>query len=66
MIALARLACDVPDDVDDLPVFYAIRALLDRHAQLRANAPADRSSRAILQLAAAAAMSPDVPVPHGD
>ncbi|WP_249021659.1 amidohydrolase family protein [Conexibacter sp. S30A1] len=66
MIALARLACDVPDDVDDLPVFYAIRALLDRHAELRANTPADRTSRAILQLAAAAAMSPDVPVPHGD
>ncbi len=63
MLALARLACDVPDDVDDLPVFYAIRQLLETHAALRAVAPADRSSRALLQLAAAAAMSPDVPVP---
>jgi hypothetical protein len=66
MIALARLACEVPDDVDDLPVFHAIRALLDKHAKLRANAAADRSSRAILQLAAAVAMSPDVPLPGGE
>ena len=31
MLALARLACDVPDDIDDAPVFAAIRALLDAY-----------------------------------
>ena len=29
MLALARLACDVPDEIDDAPVFAAIRRLLD-------------------------------------
>ena len=29
MLALARLACDVPDEIDDAPVFAAIRGLLD-------------------------------------
>ena len=29
MLALARLACDVPDEIDDAPVFAAIRELLD-------------------------------------
>ncbi len=29
MLALARLACDVPDEIDDAPLFEAIRTLLD-------------------------------------
>ncbi len=29
MLALARLACDVPDEIDDAPVFAAIRGLID-------------------------------------
>jgi hypothetical protein len=28
MLALARMACDVPDDIDDAPVFAALRNLL--------------------------------------
>ena len=49
MLALARLACDVPDEIDDAPVFAAIRGLLDafdaysRRAPGRP-APADRRS----------------------
>lgn len=63
MVALAELACNVPADVDDLPVFQAVRRLLDAYQSARAAAPAERSNRALLQLAAAVAMSPDVPVP---
>ena len=29
MLSLARLACNVPDEIDDAPVFAAIRSLLD-------------------------------------
>ena len=36
MLALARLACDVPDEIDDAPVFAAIRRLIDIHDGLQA------------------------------
>jgi len=63
MLALARLACDVPDEIDDAPVFAAIRRLLDTFEELRAAEPADRRSLAFLILAAIVARTPDVPVP---
>ncbi len=63
MVALAELACNVPCEVDDAPVFAAIRKLLSIYAVARAAAPEDRAPRSLLQLAAAVAMSPDVPIP---
>lgn len=35
MLSLARLACDVPDELDDAPVFAAVRALLDAYDAAR-------------------------------
>jgi predicted TIM-barrel fold metal-dependent hydrolase len=63
MLALARLACDVPDEVDDAPVFAAIRRLLDLSDEIAAADPEDRRALAFLILAATAARTPDVPVP---
>jgi predicted TIM-barrel fold metal-dependent hydrolase len=63
MLALARQGCDVPDEVDDAPVFAAIRALLDAHDELLAADPADRRRLAFVILAATAARTPEVPVP---
>jgi uncharacterized protein len=62
MLALARLACDVPDQIDDEPVFAAIRNLLDAHDDLAAEQPTDRRRIGVLILAATAARTPDVPV----
>ena len=67
MLALARLACDVPDEIDDAPVFAAIRDLLDLFDQLNATAePGDRSRLGPLIMAATVARTPDVPVPTSD
>ena len=63
MLALARLACDVPDEIDDAPVFAAIRRLLDTFGQLAAEDPTDRRRMALLILAAIVARTPGVPVP---
>jgi uncharacterized protein len=63
MLALARLACDVPDEIDDAPVFAAIRRLIDLHDQIRAENPTDRRRLAFLILALTVARTPDVPVP---
>jgi hypothetical protein len=63
MLALARLSCDVPEEVDDAPVFAAIRGLLDAHDELAAEDPSDRRRLTFLILAATAARTPDVPVP---
>jgi hypothetical protein len=63
MLALARLACDIPEEIDDAPVFAAIRALIDTHDQLAALDPSDRRRIAFLVLAATCARTPDVPVP---
>ena len=62
-VALAELARNIPTEHDDLPVFQAIGRLLEAYRQARTAQPGDRSTRALLQLAAAVAMSPDVPVP---
>ncbi len=66
MLALARLACDVPEEIDDAPVFVAIRGLLDTHDQMLAADPEDRRRMAFLILAATAARTPDVPVPRSE
>lgn len=63
MLALARLACDIPPDIDDAPVFAAVLDLLDRHVRLSEADPSDRRLRSLLILAAAVARSPDVPLP---
>ena len=63
MLALARLACDVPDEIDDAPIFAAIRRLIDIHDDIRDEDPKDRRRLAFLILAVTTARTPDVPVP---
>ena len=63
MLALARMACEVPDGLDDAPVFAAIRSLLDAFDELTAAEPKNRRRLAFLILAASVARTPDVPVP---
>jgi hypothetical protein len=65
-LALARLACDVPDEVDDAPVFAAIRDLLDAFDAYSAEHPDDRRRMTFLILATTVARTPDVPVPTAD
>jgi hypothetical protein len=62
MLALARLSCDVPADIDDAPVFAAIVDLLDAFDEATAADPTDRSRTAFLILASTVAKTPDVPV----
>ena len=62
-LALARLACDVPDDIDDAPVFEAIRDLLDLYDSYTAENPDDRRRLTFLILAASVARTPEVPIP---
>ncbi len=63
MLALAQQACNVPDEIDDAPIFAAIKSLLDTYEYAHAANPDDRSTRALLILAAAVARTPDVPLP---
>jgi predicted TIM-barrel fold metal-dependent hydrolase len=65
MVALARLACNVPDEIDDAPLFAALRELLDGYAGLAAEDPESRSPRMLLMLAASIARTPEVPLPAG-
>ncbi len=62
-LALARLACDVPADIDDAPVFAAILHLLDAYQEAVAALPDERRTLTFLILAATVARTPDVPVP---
>jgi uncharacterized protein len=64
MLALARLACDVPDEIDDAPVFAAIRSLLDGYEEYAAEHPDERRRITFLILAATVAKTPDVPIPE--
>jgi len=67
MLALARLACDVPAEIDDAPVFAAVLRLLDQYERLAAATdPADRRPRSLLILAATVARTPEVPLPALD
>jgi predicted TIM-barrel fold metal-dependent hydrolase len=63
MLALARLACDVPEEIDDAPVFAAIRTLLDDYEAYAAEHPDERRRITFLILAATVARTPDVPIP---
>jgi len=63
MLALARLACDVPADVDDAPVFTAVRGLLDGFEAYTAEHPDDRRRLTFLILAATVARTPEIPLP---
>ena len=63
MLALARLACDVPPEVDDAPAFAAIRDLIGLFEELNAEHPDDRGRLGPLIMAATVARTPDVPVP---
>jgi predicted TIM-barrel fold metal-dependent hydrolase len=62
MLALARLALDVPTEIDDAPVFAAIGGLMDAYDEL-ATGPTDRQALAFLILAVTVARTPEVPVP---
>jgi hypothetical protein len=64
MLALARLACDVPEEIDDAPVFEAIRWLIDAFDAYADEHPDDRRRIAFLILAASVARTPEVPVPR--
>ena len=63
MLALARLACDVPEEIDDAPVFAGILALLDQYEAYAAEHPDERRRITFLILAATVAKTPDVPIP---
>ncbi|MGI8902969.1 MAG: amidohydrolase family protein [Solirubrobacteraceae bacterium] len=63
MLALARLAYDVPEEIDDAPIFAAIAGLLDAHDLMLAADAADRRRLALLILAATVARTPEVGVP---
>ncbi len=64
-LALARLACNVPDGIDDAPVFAAVAGLLDAFAEVEADDPEARAPRLLLMLAASVSRTPDVPLPAG-
>jgi len=63
MLALARLACQVPEEVDDAPIFAAVRTLLDAYDEATALEPENRRRMAFLMMALTACRTPDVPVP---
>ncbi|MGH2926893.1 MAG: amidohydrolase family protein [Solirubrobacteraceae bacterium] len=63
MLALARQACDVPDEIDDAPVFAAVRSLLNEFDHAQAAEPENRRRLGFLILAASVARTPDVPLP---
>jgi uncharacterized protein len=66
LIALARLACDVPEEIDDAPVFEAIRRLLDGYEAYTFEHPEDRRRLTFLILACTVARTPEVPLPALD
>ncbi|MHB8693206.1 MAG: amidohydrolase family protein [Solirubrobacteraceae bacterium] len=66
MLALARLACEVPEDIDDALVFAAVARLLDQHDAVFAEDPDNRRRLGFLILASSVARSPDVPLPVFD
>ena len=63
MLALARLGCDVPEEIDDAPIFGALRGLIDLYDQMTAAEPENRRRIAPLILAATVARTPEVPLP---
>jgi hypothetical protein len=63
MISLARLACDVPDGVDDAPMFAVVRELIDAFDRMSIEQPNNRRRLGLLILALTVARTPDVPLP---
>jgi predicted TIM-barrel fold metal-dependent hydrolase len=64
MLSLARLALDVPDSIDDAPVFSVLRSIFDTFDEAAMAAdPEDRGPMRLLILAAVVARTPDVPLP---
>jgi predicted TIM-barrel fold metal-dependent hydrolase len=63
MLALARLACDVPEEIDDAPIFAAIRRLIDVYDEATAAEPGNRRRIAPLILGVTVARTPEVPIP---
>jgi uncharacterized protein len=63
MLAVARQATQVPDEIDDAPIFAAIRGLIDLFDRATAEDPENRRRLAFLMLAITVAKSPDVPIP---
>jgi hypothetical protein len=63
MLALARLACDVPGEIDDAPVFDAIRRLLGIYDEVSRVEPQNRRRMTFLMMAIIVAKTPDVPIP---
>jgi hypothetical protein len=63
MLSLARLACDVPDEIDDAPVFAALRSLLGAYFEMAQAEPDSRRPRWLLMLAAGVAATPEVALP---
>jgi hypothetical protein len=63
MLGLAQLACVVPDDHEEAPLFATIRGLLDAYEAMTLEEPDDRRRLAFLMLATSVAKSPDVPLP---
>jgi hypothetical protein len=63
MLALARLACDVPEEIDDAPIFAAIGKLIDVYDEATAAEPDNRRRIAPLILAVTVARTPEVPIP---
>lgn len=66
MLALARLACDVPEGIDDAPVFASVRRLMDTYDTLAAEEPTNRRTLALLILALTVARTPEVPLPTAE
>jgi predicted TIM-barrel fold metal-dependent hydrolase len=64
-LALARLACNVPDGIDDAPVFAAVAGMLDAFLEVEAEDPEARAPRMLLMLATSVSRTPDVPLPAG-
>jgi len=65
MLSLARMSCDVPEEIDDAPVFAALRTLLDAYVELAEADPESRRPRWLLMLAAGITQTPDVALPPG-
>ncbi len=64
MLSLARLACEVPDEIDDAPAFRAILGLLDAYDAATESDPDNRRRLTFLLMAITVARTPDVPVPN--
>jgi predicted TIM-barrel fold metal-dependent hydrolase len=63
MLALAQLACDVPEEIDDAPVFEAIRGLIGAYEADSATDGDNRRRAAFLIVAVTVARTPEVPIP---